>query len=63
MGIGKATQPARYAESSGTDADRQRVVSGNAGAQRTWNFLALRRGNIAGVIVIRAGYVRHDDRR
>src|SRR5262245_53189202 len=42
---GNASEPARYPEPSGTDADRQCGVARDARVWRTWNFAALDRGH------------------
>src|SRR6516162_9243425 len=48
---GNASEPARYPEPSGTDADRQRGIARDARVWRTWDFAALDRGNTAGDIM------------
>src|SRR5215475_215178 len=42
---GNASEPARYPEPSGTDADRQCGIARDARVWRTWNFAALDRGH------------------
>ena len=58
MGLGTATSSARHSEPSGPDASRQRVITGDAGIRRAWNFAALGRGNTQGHFVTNADDVR-----
>src|SRR5246127_4171837 len=44
MALREAAEPAPHAESSGTDADRHRVIAGDAWICRTWNYAAVSRG-------------------
>jgi hypothetical protein len=45
MGLRNVPEPAPHAQSSGTDANRHRVIAGEARICRTWDFAALGRGN------------------
>jgi hypothetical protein len=49
--LGNAAKPAHHSQSSRADADRQRVIAGNAGIWRTWNFSARGRGNTPGDVM------------
>src|SRR5215831_14477322 len=48
---GNASEPARYPEPSGNDADRQRGIARDARVWRAWDFAALDRGNTSGDIM------------
>src|SRR5712672_2753105 len=45
MGLRNAPKSAPHAQSSGTDANRHRVIAGDAWICGTWDFAALGRGN------------------